>query len=327
MKRILILLAGLLAAAIPASAQQPVGVNQPVEFLVAAGSSSGTYKVFLDQIRSITNDVITFKEVDSHGSVENLDCLVNNKAMGAFMHSDVIYFRAQSTDLSRFKTLIPLFKEEVHFLALTNSKRFTGGTLGYGKTQVVINTVDDLGRPVEKLPMKVGAAGGGFITAQVIRLQAQLGYEVVQFGSGSEVMNALNAGTIDAAVFVGGAPLPNLEKLGPDYKLLPMGDTTATRLKAVYSPASVTYIRMRPEAIQTVSADCIFVSREYKTPKYVNALRAFRDQFNARLEELRETPGAHQKWQEVIANGPSKWPVMTFGVEAPVVAAPGLTVR
>lgn len=295
----------LFATVMPTRAQQPILTN-PVEILIADGSSSGTYKQFLKEIISVTGDAVTFKEVDSHGAVENLDLLINNRAMAAFMHSDVIYFRAQSTDLSRFKTLLALFKEDVHFLALTVGKRSTGGTLGIGKTLITINSVEDLGRP----GMRVGASGGGFITAQVIRLQAQLGYEVVQFNSGTEVLGALVAGQIDAAIFVGAAPLPNLVNLGPDYKLLSMGDMVASRLKAVYSPTSVTYNRMRPEPIQTVSTDCLLVAREYKTPRFVEALSQFRTAFYTRLEELKEVPGNHPRWADVSVDAKGKWPYL-----------------
>lgn len=303
---VLLSLAGLLGTAV---AQTPIVQSGPVEILIAAGSSSGTYKQFLKEIVSVTGDTVSFKEVDSHGSVENLDLLINNRVMAAFMHSDVIYFRAQSTDLSRFKTLLALFKEDVHFLTLTTGKRTTGGTMGFNKTIITVNSVDDLGKP----GMKVGAAGGGFITAQVIRLQAQIGYEVVQFPSGSAVLTALNAGEIDAAVFVGAAPLPNLSNLGPEYKLLSMGDTTASRLKAVYSPTSYTYIKMRPEPITSIAADALLVAREYKTPRFVLALKQFRATFNQRLDEIRETPGTSPAWSQVQQWGASKWPMLDLG--------------
>lgn len=285
----------------------------PVEFLVAAGSSSGTYKKFLEQMSAVTSDIITFKLADSSGSVENLDLLINNSVMGAFMHSDVLFFRAQTTDMSRFKTLIALYSEEVHFLALNTPKRTIGGTLGYGKTVVTVNSLDDL-----KAGVRVGAAGGGAITAQTIRLQAQLPFDFVPFTSGTALMAALEAGEIDVAIYVGGAPLPNIEKLGPAYKLIPVGDRTATMLKSVYKTASLTYPRMRPEAVPTLAADALFIAREYRTPRFVNALRTFRDTFYSRLDELKEVPGNHRKWNEVSSDAKGKWPYMEF---APTTSA------
>lgn len=297
----------ILALLIPNS-----GWTQENVIPIAAGSSSGTYKKFLDEIASVSGNALVFKEVESHGAVENLDLLVTNKVAMAFMHSDVPFFRAQREDLSKFKTLLALFTEEVHFLAPRASKRpptKSGGVMGYGGTVTpppVINSVEDL------KGLKVGAAGGGAITAQVIRLQSNIPYEFVSFQKGDDVMAALNRGEIDAAVFVGGAPLPNIEKLGPEYKLLPFGSQTIAALKQVYKPATITYPKMNPEGVPTIGADALLMSREYKSPKMVNMLKTFRQTFFEHLLELQETPGIHPKWQEVSPENKGKWPYLEF---------------
>jgi len=284
-----------------------IGANThaQTEFLVAAGSSSGTYQQFLKQISAVTTDSgIVFKEVPSHGAIENLDLLVNNRVYAAFMHSDVIYFRGQTEDLSRFKTLLALFSEDVHFLALSTSKRAVGGFGGFGAKPIVINDVSSL------QGMKVGAAGGSYVTAQVIRLQSQIGYDVTQFEKGADVMNALNSGVIDAAVFVGAAPLPNLEELGRDYKLLSFPSGVVDRLKQVYKPTSITYNKMSPNSVSTVSAQCLLVSKTYKTKKIVDQLSSFRKQFFSKLDEIKETPGNHKKWSEVSEEEKGRWPYL-----------------
>lgn len=302
-----------------------VAVAQP-EFPVAAGSSSGTYKKMLEEINKTFNDMgtnpITFKLVDSHGSTENLDLLVNNKVQGAFLHSDVIYSRAQTDDLSKFKTLLALHKEEVHFLALSTSKTYvtntTGGTVVFDKriggkttiTPITFNTIEDL------KGFQVGAAGGGFISANVIRLLSQIPYKVVQFNSGSDVMAALNAGQIEVAVFVGGAPLPNLDNLGREYKILPITTAVSERLRTVYRPATVTYNKMNPNPVPTVAADCLFISREYKTAHLLKPIRDFRNAFYGALDALKETPGNHRKWQEVSAEERGRWPWLELGEPA-----------
>ena len=141
MKRnILIALMGLVIS-FTAVAQQ--------NFLVADGSSSGTYKQFLKELSSAIPDAgFVFQEVPSSGAVENLDLLINNKVMGAFLHSDVIAYRSKNEPNAKletkFQTLLALFPEDVHFVALAESKRKTGGTFGYGAKSVVIKSIDDL---------------------------------------------------------------------------------------------------------------------------------------------------------------------------------------
>lgn len=275
--------------------------------LVANGSSSGTYEQFLKEIEAaIPDSGIVFKRVPSSGAIENLDKLINNEVSAAFLHSDVIYFRskAEAGLDQRYKTLLPLFNEDVHFLTLTESKRKTGGTFGYGAKPVVFRDVSDLAG------YKVGAAGGGYVTSQVIRLQGEINYQVVQFNSGKELLEALNAGTVDAVEFTGAAPLTILKDLGPQYRLLPIPSQTIDKLKAVYKPSNVTYNKMSPNGVPTVAAQCLFVAKVYKTPRMVNQLATFRNAFYAHLDELKETPGNHKKWQDVSVDDHGPWPYL-----------------
>jgi TRAP-type uncharacterized transport system substrate-binding protein len=308
----------LLLLALPAFAQQPA-VQAPVTLLVADGSSSGTYAQIMKELMVGVMDqngvaLVTFKEVESHGAVENLDLLVNNKVAVAFMHSDVINFRSNAEDLSRFKTLLALFHEDVHFVALTTSKTIVGGWHGIGGKPLVLNSIQDLEG------CKVGAAGGGFITAKTIQLNGQLRYEVTQFNSGSEVLAALDKGEIDAAVFVGAAPLPNLEKLDNNYKILPIPSLIQDRLKGVYKSSTVTYTKMSPNAVSTVSAQCLMVSKTYKSEKMVSQLAAFRKAFYAHLDDIKETPGNHKKWADVSETERGRWPWLSLPGDAAVKA-------
>lgn len=290
------------------------------EFLVADGSSSGTYKQFLKEISVATADSgITFKEIESHGAVENLGLLVDNKVMGAFMHSDVIMHRSKNESTSqldtKFKTLLALFPEDVHFLALTESKRKVGTTFGWGGKLVVLKSIDDLsGFNVGA----AGAAGGGWITANMVKLVSDIPYKVMPtYESGADVIKALDSGEIDAAVFVGAAPLPNLEKLGPQYKILQITGNTADKLKIQYRPSSVTYTKMSPNPVSTVAAQCLFVSKTYKSAKMVDTLDKFRKSFNDKLDEIKETPGNHPKWQTVDSELHGPWPWLKLPSDKP----------
>jgi TRAP-type uncharacterized transport system substrate-binding protein len=288
------------------------GFAQESTFLVADGSSSGTYQLFLKEIVVATPDSgITFKEVPSSGAVENLDKLINNEVMGAFVHSDVLFHRskAESGLDTKYKTLLALFNEDVHFVALSTAKRTTGGTFGYGAKPVVFKDITDLSNGG-----RVGAAGGGFITANVIKLLGDISYSIVKFDSGKDVLQALNDGTIDAAVFVGAAPLPNLKDLGANYKLLPIPGNTADKLKLVYKPAVVTYTKMNPNGVPTVSAQCLFVAKVYKSQKMVNTIGAFRKSFFDHLDDIKETPGNHKKWNDVTPEEHGTWPWLELPV-------------
>ena len=266
------------------------------EFAVADGSSSGTYKQIFNEIKKIAGTELNMTEVAGSGAVENLDKLMSNEANAAFLHSDILAWKSKSDNLDNLKTLLVLFPEQVHFLAL--AKNWDPGMM---KKEKIVNQISDL----NGLP--VGAAGGGFITANMIRLLSEVSYNVVQFNSGAEVIAALNSGKIAAAVFVGAAPLPNLKELGKNYKLLEVGETTVNLLKSVYKPATVTYVGMSANTVHTISADCILLTRVYKTPKFVEALRMFRQSFCDNLSELQETKGTHKAWGSVDCENHGKW--------------------
>jgi TRAP-type uncharacterized transport system substrate-binding protein len=314
-KLITIALSALLCGSALAATEQPTTVPGVVDYIVACGSSSGTYEALLDELQPFLADTVHFRKVtkdtkpiSSSGAIDNLDLLVNNQIQGAFMHGDVPESRRRGgKDMGKFKTLLVLHLEEVHLLALATSHRTIKDRTSWNpmaKIPVVFNTLDDLAG------YKVGAAGGGFITANVIKAITLVPYEIVQFPTGKDVINALDNGAVDCALFVGGAPLPNIRDLGPQYKLLGISDNRVQQLGQVYTKTSLTYPKMNPEAVQTVAADCLFMTQDYKTPKYRNANKAIRKRFQEVLEELKETPGDHPKWQEVDPNNIGKWPYL-----------------
>lgn len=318
------LFAALVLAITPAFSQTPsaTATDTPT-LLIADNSSSGTYAVFEKQLADTVSEVVRFEELKDQkgGAIGNLDALLNNRAMAAFMHSDVLAIRAQSVPNldQKFQTLLALYGEEVHFITLRESARTTGGTLGFGKKPVVFNTVDDLKSTIE-VPVRVGAAGGGFISASVVRANGNLQYEVVQFSSGGDVIAALDKGEIDAAVFTGGAPLPNIEKLDHRYRLLPMSGTLIDQLSVVYHKASLTYNNIQPESVATVAADALLVAKVYKSPKFKAVLAGVRKSFYTNLDQLKETPGNHPKWSEVTEGNRGKWTYMSLPGDTAVPA-------
>lgn len=273
--------------------------------LVADGSSSGTYAQFLKEMTATLETAgvsLDDKAVTSSGAVENLDHLVNNDVSMAFMHADVIYRRGQkeTTLTDRYQTLVSLFPEDVQFVVKHQKKSM------FDKSEKFTDLNDLAGK-------KVGAAGGGFITVNMVKLLSEVPYTIVEYKTGGEVLAALDSGEIDAAEFTGAAPLPNLKKLGTDYKILPIPEGLASKMSAIYQPSEVTYSNMGSQTAKTVSVRCLLVARVYKTPKMVAQLRAMRKAFYSHLTELQETPGNHKKWSDVDPSNHGPWSWMNLG--------------
>jgi TRAP-type uncharacterized transport system substrate-binding protein len=244
-------------------------------------------------------------EVNTSGSTANVDMLIGNEVNGALVQSDVLFFRSRTEDLGNIKTLVSLHSEEVHVLALSGSRK-EGGVAGIGAKQVTFSSLRDLaGR-------KIGAAGGSFVTAQVIRLQGEVPFTAVEFPSNDVALKALQAGTVDALIIVSGAPVPLIRGLNEGFKLLSIPEDVQAKLKAVYRPARLNYTNLRAAGVTTVSVDSLFVAREYKTPRMVNSLSSFRRCFYKNLDDLKETLGNHAKWQDVKADNQGKWVFMAL---------------
>lgn len=271
--------------------------------VVATGSPGNTYSTMFKELASECGSSIQLTEKTTSGSNENVDLLVGNKVNGAIVQTDVMFYRARTEDLSSIKTLIALHPEEVHFVASAVPK-FVGGVLGIGGKETTLSQVSELAGK------KVGAAGGSVVTAQLVRLQGEVPYTVTEYPSNKKAIEALAADKIDAVVLVGGQPLSDVANLGTTYKLLSINDNLINKLKGVYRPAHLNYRTLGAAGIQTVATDALFVTRDYKSPKYVSGLKALRSCFATNLTDLQESIGKHPKWQQVKADNQGKWPYL-----------------
>ena len=59
--------------------------------------------------------------------------------------------------------------------------------------------------------------------------------------------------------------------------------------------------------VATIATESLFVTRSYKTPKYVESLAALRACFKANLPSLQEEVGMHKKWSAVKSENQGKW--------------------
>lgn len=270
---------------------------------VATGGPTGTYSRMFKEFQQTCKDQIMQIEVPTKGSVENMDKLLGNEVNAAIVQTDVLFYRARNEDLGGVKTLFSLYPEEVHVIAPTVSPIKEGGVMGVGAKPVQFNTVNDLaGRTI-------AAWGGTIVTAQVIRLQAEVNFQIAEVPDFKAAKAALDAGQVAAIFMVGGQPMADVQALNNAYKLLTFPEATMGKLKSVYVPAKLNYSGMGQggSGVQTIATEALFVTRSYKTPKYVESLAALRGCFKDNVAELQETTGMHKKWSAVNADNTGKW--------------------
>lgn len=291
------LMGALLAVASMASAQEDT------QLMVSTGSPTGTYSRMFKEFQGMCKNQIMQVEKNSTGSVQNMDRLLGNEVNAAIVQTDVLYWRARNENLASIKTLFALHPEEVHVITPSVSPIKEGGMVGIGKKPIQLGSVQDLaGR-------SVAAWGGGFVTAQVIRMQAEINFQVVEVENYKAAMELLNSGQVAAIVMVGGHPMSDVAALNSAYKLLPFPEAIVAKLKNVYVPAKLTYSGMGAGAsgVPTVATEALFVTRQYRTPRMVNALSSLRACMYDKLPDLQETTGMHKKWADVKAENQGKW--------------------
>lgn len=273
-------------------------------FKVATGGSKGTYAAMLKEVQQYCGSELSITEVPSSGSMENINSLIGNQVNGAFVQADVLFYRNRTESLANVKTLMALHPEEVHVVALTQAKEQTlidkgtcvaGKCFGQKSAPAVYKSVEDLSG------YTVGAWGGSVITAQVIRLQSEIPFKVVEFNNDKEALNALADGSIQAILAVGGSPLGFIRDLGKGVKLLGFTESTQERLKGVYNKARLNYTNVTDGlGVSTVSTNALFVVWDYKkNPKVIESLGKLRSCVFNKLGELQETTGTHPKWKLV----------------------------
>lgn len=271
---------------------------QSTNIRVASDSSSKTYGKMLGEVINACGDSSDFNIVtvkNGGGAVGNLDALFNNQADAAFLHSDVFAANAQSDPAyNKFKTLVALWPEPIHVLTLRTSKTKKSGSFSFGTVE--INSLQDVAG------YTVGAAGGGVITAHVLQTPGH--FQVADLGTGSAVIEALNNGTIAAAIFVGAAPLPNLQELGnkQNYKLIPLGDNIANAVSNFYRPAKINYPTLTNGPVNTLAPVATLLTKVFQTPEKIQAQRALRSCFTNKLAWLQDN--ASPNWQLVQPNDP-----------------------
>jgi hypothetical protein len=268
---------------------------------VATGGAKLTYSTLYKEMVNACGNEVAMVEINSNGSMDNVDRLIGNEVNAAFVQSDVLYLRAKNEELGNLKTLLALHNEQIHIVAPVNSGIKVGGVMGMGSKEVVLTDLTSLAG------LKIGASGGSAITAKVIRMNSEITYNVVEFATNDLVVAAIKSGEVSAGLIVGGAPVKLITDLGPNFKLLPITGPIAERLKHVYRPARLNYSKLNAAGITTVSTDALLVTREYKTAKMIDSLASFRGCVIGKIDEMKEATGTHPAWQAVDPANKGKW--------------------
>jgi TRAP-type uncharacterized transport system substrate-binding protein len=298
MKKTLIALAALAS----------VSVFAQDAFVVATGDSKkgSTYSAMFRELNKVCSASINMVEKETTGSPENIDLLTSNTVNAAIAQGDLISYIDQTdpAKVANVKTVFALAPEELHFIARSDVKTEGGinvpGLGNFKGTKVEFKTLDDIaGR-------KVGGVGGSILSGRVVAKQSGLNFQMVDAGNNENLQKMLLEGQFDAILVVGGAPHGLVKTLDARFRLLPISQETAAKLKA-YTPAKLSYANMNQAGVPTVQTQALFVSRTYRSPAMLASLAKLRSCFEQQVPNLQDARGTHPKWQVVDPSNHGRW--------------------
>ena len=170
-------------------------------FTIATGPNDGSYFQIAQDIKNVAGkDGIDIQVMASKGSVENIELLSAGKTDLAIVQLDALRFvsdvlkQKQGFDLfDNIKVIMNLYPEEIH--VLSNKEDIQSFYQLDGKR------------------ISVGTEGGGTAITAAVLLSFYDIKATVSFDTFDDAMKKLEQGTLDAVMFVGGAPVPFIGKL------------------------------------------------------------------------------------------------------------------
>lgn len=170
-------------------------------FTIATGPNDGTYFQIAQDIKNLTaKDGVELEVTPTKGSIENIQLLASGKTDLAIVQLDALRFvvdvlkEKKGMDLfENIKVILNLYPEEIHVLA----------------NKADIQSFYHL----EGKRVSIGTEGGGSALSSAVLFTVYDIHATTSFDSFDEGVKKVLDGTVDAVIFVGGAPVPFIDKL------------------------------------------------------------------------------------------------------------------
>ncbi len=248
------------------------------------GNKKEIYHQFAEDIKNNTN--IPIQIFISQGSVDNLNRLLSDSFHLAFVQYDVLLYKEiENSDIKKYiKLFLPLYNEEIHLVALNNSK---------------INSLKDLsGKRVG-----VGAINSGTnITADLIKLKTEIKWINYNLPL-DQSFAVLLKDSIDAFFVVGAAPVNILKSLSERakniIKLIPIQDD---KLKKIYKHRTIesgTYPWLKHDIYTYSTATLLILNSKNINDSLAKKIEQLYYDLKGNLKGIQNNKFSHPKWHQV----------------------------
>ena len=255
-------------------------------FTIATGPSDGSYFQIAQDIKNVAaKEGIDLQVSSTKGSLENIQLLGNGKVDLAIVQLDALRFvsdvvkQQKGLDLfDNIRVVLNLYPEEIH--VLSNNKE--------------IQTFYQL----EGKRVSVGTEGGGTaVTAAVLFSMYDI-KATVSFDNFGDAVKKLEQGNLDAVVFVGGAPVPFIEKLGNGFHFVRLPANAV--LEGVYLRTKLGHPQYSwaESDTETYAVPAAIMGLDRKDAMYASQMQALVLSILNSAEYLRTN--GHPKWKSSI---------------------------
>jgi uncharacterized protein len=273
-----------------------LSVSAPQHMGIVTGGVSGTYIKIGEDIRKIVEPSgIALDVLESAGSIQNVfDVRRKRGVQLGIVQSDVLeYIRDISDDhelkaiAAKLAAVYPLYKEEVHVLSSHS-----------------LTTLQDLN---EKRVAIGPERSGTYLTAKTIFFQTGITPSKEVFLGGTEALDALRKGEIDAMFYVAGAPATLFaENTTADdkFQLIELDDKALDSYLTTVIPAG-TY-KWQQSDVKTVAVKAVLITFSYTGEQCQNVAKVAKI---IRENKAWLDANGHPKWREVnLSERLPKWP-------------------
>lgn len=255
-------------------------------FTIATGPSDGSYFQIAQDIKSVAaKEGIDLQVSSTKGSLENIQLLGNGKVDLAIVQLDALRFvsdvlkQQKGLDLfDNIRVVLNLYPEEIH--VLSNNKE--------------IQTFYQL----EGKRVSVGTEGGGTAVSAAVLFSMYDIKATVSFDAFEEAVRKMEQGNLDAVVFVGGAPVPFIEKLGSRFHFVRLPANAVLEEVYVRTKLGRSQYGWADADTETYAVPAAIMGLDKKDAKYASQMQALVLSILNSAEYLRAN--GHPKWKSSI---------------------------
>ena len=255
-------------------------------FTIATGLSDGSYFQIAQDIKNlVAKDGVELQITSTKGSLENIQLLGSGKVDLAIVQLDALRFVSDALKqqkgldvFDKIKVVLNLYPEEIH--VLSNKKEIQSFYHLEGKR------------------VSVGTERGGSAVSAAVLFTVYDINPTVSFDAVEDAIKRMDEGSLDAMIFVGGAPVPFIGKLGGKMHLVRLPASPTLEQMYLRTRLGKAHYNWAQADTETYAVPSVIMGLDIRDEKHATQMQRLVLSILNGKEHL-ETNG-HAKWKSSI---------------------------